>query len=59
MRPYRIQIIRHKPKFVDFEKTTDKQNPPHKVKFALSAISEAQSKTLLQITFLRYHDSMV
>lgn len=26
MRPYRIQIIRHKPKFVDFEKTTDKQN---------------------------------
>lgn len=22
MRPYRIQIIRHKPKFVDFEKTT-------------------------------------
>ena len=26
MRPYRIQIIRHKPKFVDFEKLTDKQN---------------------------------
>ena len=68
MRPYRIQIIRHKPKFVDFEKTTDKQNQKiaehdqtnlMRSNLLCQQFLKHSQKTLLQITFLRYHDSMV
>lgn len=68
MRPHCIQIIWHKPKFVDFEKTTDKQNQKiaehdqtnlMRSNLLCQQFLKHSQKTLLQITFLRYHDSMV